>query len=68
MKIKDVYIENVIIISKFGIEITQTENVTFNNVRIYPEQGPKLTARHSFNILMDGKALSDSHSTPVNIE
>jgi len=68
MKIKDVYIENVIITSKFGAELTQTENVTLNNVRIYPEEGPKLTARHSSNILMDGEALSDSHSAPVSIE
>lgn len=68
MRIKDIYVENVIISSKFGAELLQTESVTLKNVQIYPEQGPAITLANSNNVSVDGKELPKIEGKPYLIE
>lgn len=60
MKIKDIYVENVIISSKFGAELIQTDGVSLKNVKVFPEKGPKISIKYSNNIAIDGKSYPDS--------
>ena len=55
MRIKNIYVENVTISSKFGAELLQTESVTLKNVQIFPEQGPKMALGYSDNVTLDGQ-------------
>lgn len=60
MRIKNIYVENVTISSKFGAELLQTDSVILKNVQIFPEQGPKITFGYSDNVTLDGQVLPDS--------
>lgn len=59
MKIKNIYVEDIIITSKFGAELNHTEGSVFKNIRIYPQQGPKIKLKDSKNITLDDKKLPD---------
>ena len=41
-KISGIYIENTVIKSRLGAELSEAKNVHLKNVRIYPEEGPAL--------------------------
>ncbi|MDH6534152.1 glycoside hydrolase family 28 protein [Parabacteroides sp. 52] len=60
MKIKDINVEDIIITSKFGAELVQTEGATFRNIQIFPEQGPRLSLQYTQKIRVDGKELPDT--------
>ncbi len=62
MKIKNIVVENMIISSIFGAELIHTEDVDLRNVKIYTEQGAKISTKFSSNVTIDEKPVPDSDS------
>lgn len=57
MNVENVTVDNVVIKSKLGAEISESTNVKLTNIKIVPEKGEPLVVRKSKNVTLDGKPL-----------
>ena len=55
MNVQNVTVNNVVITSKRGAEISQSTDVKLTNIKIVPAQGAPLVVRSSKNVTLDGK-------------
>ncbi len=57
MNVQNVTVDNVIIKSKQGAEISESTNVKLTNIKIVPEKGEPIIVRKSKNVTLDNKPL-----------
>jgi polygalacturonase len=57
MNVQNVTVDNVVITSKRGAEISQSTDVKLTNIKIVAAQGDPLVVRSSKNVTLDGKKL-----------
>lgn len=55
MNVQNVTVNNVVITSKRGAEISQSTDVKLTNIKIVPAQGAPLVVRSSKNVTLDGE-------------
>ncbi len=67
MNITNINIENVVILSKLGAELSESQNIKFKNVTIIPEEEPVLTLNNVNNVDIDTFSVPDSVKTVVKI-
>lgn len=53
MKISNINVENVTITSTFGAELSESENITFKNIKIIPKQGEALILNNVSDFKID---------------
>jgi polygalacturonase len=57
MNVQNVTVDNALITSKRGAEISQSTDVKLTNIKIIPAHGDPLVVRNSKNVTLDGKKL-----------
>lgn len=67
MNISGIHLENVFITAKFGAELSEVENVRFENVAIYPETGSALHLNNVKNMLVSEMKYPAEMKNPVVI-
>lgn len=68
MKIKNIQVEDAIISSDLGAELVHASGVTFKNVQVFPEKGPKIKIQHSDNVIIEGEKIPDTEKKIVEIK
>jgi len=58
MNVQNVTVDNVVIRSTRGAEISEATDVRLTNIRIVPDRGEPLVVRKSKNVTLDGKTIS----------
>lgn len=58
--IENIQIKNMIVHSKIGAELMESNSITLNNVSIYPEEGPVLTMENVQNVSIKGLETDNS--------
>jgi polygalacturonase len=67
MHISNINVENTIITSKIGAELSESDNINFKNVNIYPEEGPALIINNVSNLKVTGLGYPDGLKEVVRI-
>lgn len=68
MHITNINVENVIITSKLGAEIAESEGITLKNIEINPQKGPALTLKNVKDVNITDFKFPESLQEPVKIE
>ncbi len=55
MKISNINVEDVIVTSQLGAELSHADGVKMNNIRIIQQEGPNMKLTNSKNIVINGK-------------
>ncbi len=67
MNITNINVENAIITSEFGAELSESDGIKFNNVTIIPQKGSALKLNNVKNFDATGLHYPDSLSNPVAV-
>lgn len=68
MNIEGIYLENVIISSKLGAELSDTREIKFKDTGIYPEEGPALMLNDVKDVEIENFSTSENNSEVVKIQ
>ncbi len=61
MNVQNVTVDNVVIKSTRGAEISESTDVKLTNIKIVPEKGEPILVRKSKNVTLDGAPLADAY-------
>lgn len=67
MNVKNIYVENVIISSDKGIELSESDGIVFNNIKIVPKSGPALILNNVKNFRLSNFKFPDSLQEVIKI-
>ncbi len=67
MKIENINVENVTISATKGAELVESQDITFKNVKIVPQEGPALILKNVENVAISGFEYPLSLKDAVNI-
>lgn len=67
MNINDIHIENVTISAQYGAELVESQDITFKNVKIVPQEGAALILKNVQNMKADNFSYPENLKDPVKI-
>jgi polygalacturonase len=65
MNIENIHLENAFITARYGAELSESKEITFNNVTVIPEEGPAYMLHNVKQFTADGIFSDDEKGNPL---